>query len=209
MEPNTLNTTLQTCLQQLVAREGVDVVLLSMGYSERSLERARDRLQVVLADPDLGLGTGGYDFRFSSREFLRALASALAVDTIETDRRIEDIEAGLERLRQLFKPWIFVDTQFKRSGEPIFLLAWMESTRRLRLPVKARLLSRDELTKVAAGRIREHYRKTEGQLPIWGDIIEYKLVVSDAEQIVMGKDGKVLRAEPRCLGGFAVMTLGN
>ncbi|MDO8863685.1 hypothetical protein Q6D67_18485 [Haliea sp. E1-2-M8] len=202
-----MNTTLQTCLQQRVASESVDNILRAMGYSERALVRAGKRLQAVLADPDLGLGAGRYDFRFSSREFLRALAGAVSVDAKETDRRIDDIERELRRLRQLFKPWIFVDTQFKRSGEPIFLLAWTEYMRRLPLPEKACLLSRDELTRFAAKRIREHYRKTEGHLLLWGAISEYKLVVSDAEQVAMDREGNVLHGEPLRLGGSAVMTL--
>lgn len=205
-EPVTMSTTLHDRLKQRVASEGADRILRAMGYSERALAHARDRLQNVLADPDLGLGAGRYDFRFSNREFLRALAGAVAVDAKETERRIDDIERELQHLRKLFKPWIFVDTQFKRSGEPIFVLAWTEHMRRLRLPVKARLLSRNELTRFAGERVREHHRENQGRLLVWGVISEYKLVVSETEQVVMDREGNALREEPLRLGGSAVMT---
>lgn len=202
-----MDTTLQAFLKQRVANSGGDSVLRTMGYSGRALARARDRLQAVLADPDLGLGNGRYDFRFSDREFLRALAGTFNVETAETDLCIEHIEMELQRLHTAFKPWIFVETNFKRSAEPIFLLAWLESRRRLPLPAKAALLPRDELVAVAAERIREHYRKSRGQLPVWGVISEYKLVVSAAEQIVMDNEGIVQRVEPRCLGRVALLSL--
>lgn len=45
-------------------------------FVQRAFVRAQERLQAVLADPEMGLGAGPYYFRFSNRKFLRALVGA-------------------------------------------------------------------------------------------------------------------------------------
>ncbi|WP_373190307.1 hypothetical protein [Halomonas sp.] len=123
-------------LQQRAAQVSADELLGRMGY--RSVgPKARDRLSRVLADPLQGLDTPEYDFHLASRAFSEALCRALGMDQGDYLPALDAIEAHLEEERTAYKPWLFVDTGFKRSDRPgtaIFILAIMESTRRLRLP---------------------------------------------------------------------------
>ena len=69
-----LRAELQRRAKTVSARE----LLQQMGY-RKPKEKAFQRLHEVLADPDLGPTSGGFDFRFGSRAFLCALCEALGM----------------------------------------------------------------------------------------------------------------------------------
>lgn len=52
-------------------------------------EAAVCRLHEVLEDSDLGLSSGGFDFRFGSREFLCALCDVVSLDEANDSPFIE------------------------------------------------------------------------------------------------------------------------
>ena len=186
---------LRALLREGIASEDCDRVLQAMGYRVPTLERARERLREVLSARQLGLASAHYDFRFSNRAFVAALAQVLALDGAETDAALRAIESDLAGERSAFKPWMFVETGFQRSSEPIVVLAALESERRLALAPNSWRLSRDQLIATAAERIRMHYREWEGHLSLWGAIKEYWLLRSEGELVAMDGAGTVIRIE--------------
>jgi hypothetical protein len=186
---------LRILLREKVASEDSDHILRAMGYSASALPRARIRLHNLLEEPDLGILSGRYDFRFSNREFLRALTHVVGIDSNYAEAQLSVIEADIAREGRAFKPWVFVETDFRRRGEPIFALAVLEGKRRLTLPKGCWSLPQSQLVAVAADTVRTHYAMCQGQLLIWGAVREYWLRSSETEQIVMDVSGKVVRAE--------------
>jgi hypothetical protein len=69
---------------------------------------------------------------------------------------------------------IFIYTNFKRNNEPIFALAFLESQRRLRVPIENLLFKteREILTSVRDFVIK-HYSVSKGDVGIWGKAINY------------------------------------
>ncbi|MGM0985122.1 MAG: hypothetical protein ACQEXG_17180 [Pseudomonadota bacterium] len=187
-------TGLSQDLQQRAAEVPADELLTRMGYHSVGT-KARDRLSRVLADPQLGLATPEYDFHLASRAFSEALCHALAMEPDDYLPALDAIEAHLEEERQAYKPWLFVDTGFKRAdrpGMPIFILAMIESTRRLRLSPDTFRLPWEQQLQRAQQRVRQHMADTGGELKIWGRIQRYLFCYAEDQMLELSPNGDVV-----------------
>ncbi|WP_404296938.1 hypothetical protein [Halomonas sp.] len=181
-------------VQQRAAQVPADELLTRMGYRTIG-PKARDRLSRVLADPLLGLATPEYDFHLASRAFSQALCQALAMEPDEYLPALDAIEAYLEEERQAYKPWLFVDTGFKRSDRPgtaIFILAMIESKRRLRLPPDTFRLPWEQQLQRAQQVVRQHMADTGGELKIWGRIQRYLFCYAEDQMLELSPNGEVV-----------------
>lgn len=91
-----------------------------------------------------------------------------------------------------FVPFIFVDTGFKRTTQPIFALAFMESHRRLPVSQEVNALPVGDRTPRIQRVIQQHFQDTDGQLPMWGSIQRYKYFLAEGEAMIFDVDGTVL-----------------
>ena len=170
-----------------------DDLLRQMGYAKPG-RRHRERLAMVLADPALGLGTPMYDFVHGRRDFLRALCRALRIPEHSCRAFIAERDALDKAERQAYKPWLFVDTGFKRAdrpGMPIFILAMIESKRRLPLPPDTFRLPWEEQLQTAQQTVRQHMADTGGELKIWGRIQRYLFCYAEDHQLEIAPSGEV------------------
>lgn len=166
-------------------------VLKAMGY--RSPTSANlERLQRVLEDPAFGLNDGGFDFKFSSEGFLRALCAVVGMDMPLADQRITQLKKYLEEEREAFKPYIWVDTGFKRKSQPLFALAVSEHQRYLDFPKGFWRLSLDKQLGRAQCRVREHIYETGGDLGIWGQIKQYWFYYKKNAAYLLALNGEVI-----------------
>jgi hypothetical protein len=104
---------------------------------------------------------------------LLALSKVAGLDMEKSRRRIEAIQQYLSDEEQAFKPFIWVDTHFKRTSQPIFALAACESHRRLQFPKGFWRLPLEEQLSQAQALARQHMAETEGTLVMWGKIRAY------------------------------------
>ena len=181
-------------VQQRAAMMPADDLLRRMGYHSVG-PKARDRLARVLSDPQLGLATPEYDFHFASRAFSEALCQALAMEPVDYLPALDAIEAHLEEARRAYKPWLFVDTGFKRAdrpGMPIFILAMIESKRRLRLPPDTFRLPWEQQLQRAQEAVRQHMRETGGELKVWGSIQRYLFCYAEDQKLELSPSGEVV-----------------
>ncbi|MGM1053969.1 MAG: hypothetical protein ACQEXO_16510 [Pseudomonadota bacterium] len=181
-------------LQQRAAAVPADELLTRMGYRAIG-PKARDRLSRVLADPLLGLATPEYDFHFASRAFSEALCHPLAMEPADYLPALDAIENPLIEARHAFKPWLFVDTGFKRADRPgtaIFVLAIMESKRRLRLPPDTFRLPWEEQLQRAQQAVRRHMAESGGEVPLWGRIQRYLFCYAEDRKLALSPSGEVV-----------------
>ena len=82
-----------------------DEILKAMGYQKPTLANL-ERLQNVLDDPEFGLNDGGFDFKYSSEGFLRAMCVVTGMNMALADQRICRIKKYLEEDREAFKPYL-------------------------------------------------------------------------------------------------------
>ncbi|TDB05119.1 hypothetical protein [Halomonas marinisediminis] len=169
-------------------------LLRQMGYANPN-HRHRKRLTQVLADPELGLGKPEYDFVHDCRSFLHALCRALGIPENNCQAFIAKRDANDKAERQAFKPWLFVDTGFRRCdrpGMPLFALALMERHRRLVLAEDTwRMPWHEQLTR-AQSRVREHMAESGGELQAWGRIQRYLFCYAEGRKLAIAPSGEVL-----------------
>lgn len=188
--------------QELQSRCGaldLSEIASEMGYSNS--KKGVVRIERVLQDQYLGLCDGGWDHVLSSEGFLLRL-----FDVVGLDLESEGLQNEFEKIKAIahdesfgFRPWIFVETNFKRRQQPIHQLAMMESRRRIGLDQSIKWLPKkqqiiDELRKI----VREHYRTlvkvADGKrsIELWG-VVDYYVCHLGREWVIrMSPSGSVL-----------------
>ncbi|MEC9386076.1 hypothetical protein [Marinobacter sp. bablab_jr008] len=155
-----------------VAAKSHNDILKTMGYV-RPTAANRKRLQRVLECPNFGLGGGGFDFKYSSKDFLGALCRAVGMEKLVVEQRIAKLITRLEQERRAFKPYIWIDTDFMRKSQPLFALAACDHQRYLQFVEGFWRYSLTDQLGEAQSRIRAHVAETGGELGIWGKIKQY------------------------------------
>ena len=181
----------KTDLVLRVAAMPREEILKAMSY-KRPTSANLERLQSVLDDPDFGLNNSGFDFKYSSEGFLRALCVVVDMDMASSEQRIFRLNKCLEEEREAFKPYIWVDTGFKRQSQPIFALAVCEHQRYLDFPKGFWRLSIDRQMGRAQCRVREHVYETGGELGIWGHIKQYWFYYKKNAAYLLALNGEVI-----------------
>lgn len=186
-----MTTTLQQALIHHVHQTGEGQLLAALGYRTDS-ERARDRLRKVIADPQLGLSptSTAFDWRYSSKAFIYALARHAGLDEHWVDAELKRIEEEIETQQARFKSYLWVDTHFKRDNQPIFVLAACERSRYIRLDEVISHWPLEQQLAYVAPIVRKHYAESEGMLVIWGKIQSYRYYHEPEQAVVLGPDGK-------------------
>lgn len=182
---------LRTELTLRVATTGADAVLAKMGY-RRVTDRLRKRLESVLASEDLGLDQSHFDFRFNGLEFLRALCAAAELEPAYYEAKILEIETMVAEDRRAFRPYLWVDTHFRRKSQPIFALALSEPQRYVDFPARFWRLPPEKQLSMAQGKVRWHMTETGGELGIWGSICGYFFFYSENNAYELDTEGNVI-----------------
>ncbi|HTN35130.1 MAG TPA: hypothetical protein VL091_14070 [Marinobacter sp.] len=168
-----------------------EAILEAMGY--RKITSAnKERLQRVLDSHEFGLNDGGFDFKYSSEGFLRALCTATGMDMALADQRITRLKKWLDEEKAAFKPYLWVDTGFKRTSQPLFALAFCEHQRYLHFPKGFWRLSLDKQLGHAQWMVREHVYETGAELGIWGDIKQYWFYYKKDTAYLLARNGEVI-----------------
>lgn len=181
----------KTDLVMRVAAIPHDEILRAMGY-QKPTSANLERLQNVLDGPEFGLNDGGFDFKYSSEGFLRAMCVVTGMNMALADQRICRIKKYLEEEREAFKPYLWVDTGFKRTSQPIFALAICEHQRYLDFPKGFWRLSIDRQLGRAQCRVREHVYESGGELGIWGHIKQYWFYYKKNAAYLLAWNGEVI-----------------
>jgi len=85
-----------------------------------------------------------------------------------------------------------VNTNFKRSSQPIFVLAFMEGLRNILIDRTSFENKKEELAYIR-NYVKKHYKENSGKLELWGKIQNY-IYKSDwfDKYLVIDKDGNVI-----------------
>lgn len=89
-----------------------------------------------------------------------------------------------------FKPYLFAETHFERSGEAIFILAACEQLRRIPVNGCLGLSQRQKVDKACALAVR-HYAENSGGLRTWGDIDYYLFFYAPNRSVLIRPNGDI------------------
>jgi hypothetical protein len=88
---------------------------------------------------------------------------------------------------------IFVDTDFRRKNEPIFVLAMIEKFRYIRKLEHLINKSFHEQMNEVSQIVRAHYGENKGKLTIWGEIKRYYFCYKvDCPTVIFDTDGNII-----------------
>lgn len=178
------------------ALQGTDLedIARRMGYNRKRVPKAVQRIESTCNDRDLGLSQGHYDFRFTATEFLVRLCQVLEIEDSLVKSSIYDLERQIQARSAAYPCWIFVETGFRRTSEPILMLALCESLRNLQVPHDMRSLPLEEQVSRASEIVKKHYNENHGELKFWGKIRQYHYHYAYAPDgiICFDPDGTVL-----------------
>ncbi len=166
--------TLFTQIKKQLQTTSKERLVKQMGYN--SEKKGLEGLKNFESKNDLysWLHCGFYDLKYTAQEFFEKLCKYLSIPDkdIKTELQKQNI---LHKEKEKFKDcYIFVDTNFKRTTEPIFALAFCESIRRFKLSSDKFLFkSNIEILELVSNAVKKHYSLSRGELDIWGKIANY------------------------------------
>ncbi len=183
-------------------------ILHTMGYS--NTQKGLDTLEQFLSSCTIydWLRSGHYDFRYNSKEFLKKLSSVLNINPDLYIHAINHYDILKNEYNKIKGCYIFVNTNFHRTSQPIFSLAFMENHRRLR-PKKQELMfkTNKKVFEHISKRIKKHYQKTHGKLPMWGKIDNYHYHHFDGNTYIFDNNGCLLDSSHTISESRAILSI--
>jgi hypothetical protein len=187
-------TDLLKIIQQKIQNCDLSEIVSLMGY--KKLDRPLQRLNLLLSAPDLlrWFDQSSFDFKYSNQEFIFKLGTVLNIPQEDLINWIFKLNSEQKRIANMFAPYIFIDTQFKRQNQPIFVLAALENKRRIAISKYDVLQDKSaELNRIIKI-IKNNYRKNDGELEFWGPIHHYVYVFAADQNITLSPAGKIINA---------------
>ncbi|WP_372614550.1 hypothetical protein [Halomonas sp.] len=169
-------------------------VLRAMGYTQPT-PSAEAQYLAVRQSPYLGLEAEYRDEHFGERGFLEALCRSVGIDEPDYRPAIVAMDKRLAEDRAAHRHWLFADTDFVRSSNPIipiFAMAFTEHFRRLKFPFGFWRLPYEKRLAEACQKAREHMQQSGGRLVTWGEIQRYHYVFAEGRSIVISTQGEVI-----------------
>ena len=202
--------TLHKQIIQKLEQVSCDDVLRSMGY--HNLKVGHKTLQKFL-DTDtiyLWLKKGNFDMKYDSEAFLRALLKAVNFPASLAEDEIQESQKHLGCIARMKESYIFIDTHFKRRGEPLHVLAILEGYRHISIDKELLVYkSETEIFKEIGRIIQKHYLLQEGKLKLWGEIYTYVYHHSDGNKYIFNPDGTLSEDHEDIPESKAELRIGN
>jgi len=161
-------------IKKRVQNSHISVIKKGLGYN--TLHKVEKIINAFVNSKDLysWFHSGYYDFTYTPESFLQKLCFVFQLDYSKLEDELYKQNIYYNEVQKVQKNYLFIDTNFKRTNEPIFALACLEHTRRVHLDVKDVVFKNLEQTlQIVAKQVQEHYEKTKGKLKLWGEIVHY------------------------------------
>ena len=180
-------------IKELTLNSDKKALSKALGYArEKNFSSALANLQRANSLDEF-MSKGHFDWSHSSKTLILALSEHFRLN-------IEDeLNAAKIRYDERAKfrgSYIYIDTNFKRRGEPIFALAMAQYLRYISLtPFLDELCFKtlDEQLNVISKVVKDYYQKTK-TLPIFGDITGFKLYLL-CKNYALDTDGNFIDKE--------------
>lgn len=200
---------LQQIKKQLTNISNKEVVK-KMGYS--NIEVGIKTLQSLLDEQDIytWLKDSHYDFRYTSKEFIKKLCHTLEISDIDYVLLLDTYAQRIKNINLEESSYVYINTNFKRKGEPVFALALMEGRRRINIDKE--LLFDMNLTQAityASEIVKTHYKENKGTLPLWGTIQNYIFNYKNQEKVSIDINGYLTKDGCKCPESLATVTIKN
>lgn len=172
-----------------------DKVCKKLGYN--NLAKCKEKLELLQAKGlEEFLKSYRYDFVNTSEEFVKKLSKILGIED-EVRKELAAIQDKERKITEQFPAFIYIDTDFSRKNEPIFVLAFLEGQRRIFLDKEwLAFTPLNEQIEAVREIVKKHYKEHDGKLPVWGEIKRYVYFYDRGKKpIVFDPEGNII-SEP-------------
>jgi len=185
-----------------------ETIVKALEYNNK--KNGLKRLNALISTENIEewLKKNGYDFCHSNESFLLKLCDILGFDKADYLKPITKISDRLNAIHRMPIPHIFINTNFKRKGQPIFQLAVLEGRRRIFIDRVKVFDSCDDGLSMAKKKVTRHYQETQGVIPMWGKIDNYIYHVAD-KAYVINPTGEVESDKSDIFESKATISIGN
>jgi len=183
-------------LKKCIEEKERSIFVHSLGY--KKIEKGLQTLKAFLKVDTLyeWIKTGRFDFRYSAEEFVLAAAKECGFSEKIFVQEIEKAKARQIEISKLHTAYIFIDTNFKRTTQPIHVLVFSQGLRMIQLDKEDFYdLSKDERLSQVAELVTTHYKTSEGKLVVWGNIHYYNFHDIDGRVYVFDTAGKLIKKD--------------
>ena len=146
----------------------------ALGYvREQNFTRALTNLEAAKSLDEF-ITKGHFDWAHSSETLILALSKHFALNI---DAELGEVQKLYNERVKFRGSYIYIDTDFRRKGEPIFALAMAQHLRYISLtPFLDELCFKalDEQLNIISQIVKDYYQKTKS-LPVFGEITGFKL----------------------------------
>ncbi|MCX4190818.1 hypothetical protein [Methylophaga sp. OBS3] len=178
-------------LENEIAHLGNHYILSKLGYLKPTIKQ-QSRLSSVISSPHLGIDDTLFDIKYSNKDYIYKLAEICGINKNLAKEFIQSAEVALEKEANTFKPYIFINTGFKRTSQPVFALAASEHLRYLTLPKDLINKPALEQLSIVHEKIDLHLTHSQGVVGIWGNVISYFYVYDRGAALEISPAGKIL-----------------
>ena len=180
-------------LQQKLLNVDIKTVAKALGYGK--VLSVQNRIETVKTSQSFSewmYKDSGYDLKYTRVEFIKELMTFLEIDSMLLEPELTAYNEYEDKLRNEFQSYLFIDTGFRRKYESIMALAVLSSQRYIYVE-RTQTMVQNFSTKLAHVKklIKEHMRKTDGDLGIWGKIKSYVWHYDEHHSISFLPDGSV------------------
>ena len=196
--------TLQNKIREKLAKSDVNIVIKQLGYSSK--DKIATRINSILDSSTFALEKSGFDFHYSTPDLIRKLCAILTIPTVLCDSIIDETEKSLQAQKQKFKSYLFIETNFKRTGQPVCVLAACEPLRYLSVDSDVQKLPLNEQLEHIQALLRSHYAQ-QASLPIWGEISHYVYFYDEQTVVVFSPSGEVIDTVTEYFRSQAILSL--
>ncbi len=152
--------------------------------------------------------SGHYDFKYTAIEFIKKLAIIFDIDQKEILLEIEESKILYNEVNSYCNSYIFVNTDFKRTTQPIFALCVSEGQRNIRLEKEDLVFkSKKEVLQIISSTVLNHYKESAGEIGIWGKIKRYTYHHKDGQIYVFNCNGELIKDSANIVESRAVITI--
>jgi hypothetical protein len=195
---------LQIVLKNKLSETDMAWLAKQMGYG--SVDKLKAKITHTVECQYLGLDKSTFDFLYTQPEFIRKLSLVLDINSMFCNAIINEIQVELTRKKEKFTPYIFIETNFKRTTQPLCTLAFSETMRYLAIDKAIGILTLNQQLSYIQNLITRHFQEYP-HVPVWGEVKHYIYFYDDKLVLKLSPSGAIVDAVTDYSTARAVLSL--
>jgi len=127
---------------------------------------------------------------WASEEELAATGKKAKAWRIDLVLFVNGLPVATLELKSEFKPYIFIETGFKRTSQPVFILATLQSNRFLVVDEAIWEQPLNDQLEPVQEQIKEHYRQ-QPVIDMWGEVKQYVYYYGENLVLIFSTTGQL------------------